>query len=275
MQIVRSQVALRLSAVISPIRRFARVTKRYAAVALSIVGCLLEYLFNALTGRTSLQQRAAVLHRWSARLLRWLEVSYSCVGAAPASGLLVSNHLSYLDILVFSAAAPCVFVSKREVRSWPGIGWIATLAGCIYIDRTRHHGTHDVQPQMTAALVSGARVVLFAEGTSSDGRQVLAFRSSLLQPAVASHIPITAACLSYEIEDGDPAIDVYYYGDHILGPHSLNLFGKGRVMANLRFAGSAKIYTDRKDAARLLHDQVCALKDQSAAELSRVATALV
>src|SRR5215472_18232767 len=151
---------------------------------LCIIGSLLEYLLNALTGKTSLRHRAYTLHRWTSRTLRGLAVSYSWEGSAPASGLLVANHLSYLDILVFSAIAPCVFVSKREVRSWPGIGWVASLAGSVYIDRSRHDGTHDVQPQLAASLAAGVRVILFAEGTSSDGRQVLPFRSSLFQPAV-------------------------------------------------------------------------------------------
>jgi len=242
---------------------------------LCIIGSLLEYLLNALTGKTSLRHRAYTLHRWTSRTLRGLAVSYSWEGSAPASGLLVANHLSYLDILVFSAITPCIFVSKREVRSWPGIGWAATLAGCIYIDRSRQHATHSIQPQMAAALAEGVPVVLFAEGTSSDGREVLPFRSSLLQPAVENRIPIAAAGISYAIADGDPATDVCYYGDHVLGSHSMKLFGKNGIAATVRFGDCAKVFTDRKDAARQLHEQVSALKDQSAAAVSRVATALV
>ncbi len=252
-----------------------RVAGRYAAVGFTISACLFEYLVKALFGRNSLIHRASVLHRRSAQLLPWLGVSFSSHGDIPASGLGVSNHLSYLDILVFSAIAPCVFVSKREVRSWPGIGWVASLAGCIYIDRARQQSTQDVQPQMAAALAAGVRVILFAEGTSSDGRQVLPFRSSLFQPAVESRAPITAACISYEIEDGDPAVDVCYYGDHVMGTHSINLFGKGGVRAQVWFGVSARVFSDRKDAARELYDQVSALKDQSAAEVSRAVTAVV
>ena len=237
-------------------------------MAFTVFACLFEYLVNALTGKTSLPHRIDVLHRWSARLLPWLGVSFASQGTMPPDGLVVSNHLSYLDILVFSAIAPCVFVAKREIKAWPGIGWAATLAGTIYIDRSRPDNTHTIQPQMAAALASGVRVVLFPEGTSSDGRQVLPFRSSLFQPAIANRAPITAACIRYEIEDGDPAVDVYYYGDAVLGPHAAKLFGKGGVTANLQFGAGAKVFTDRKEAARQLYEEVNALRNQPAALIS-------
>ena len=252
-----------MSAIISPTRRFLRVIRRFAAVVFAVLACLFEYLINALIGRTSLPHRIDVLHRWSARVLPWLGVSFASHGTVPAGGLVVSNHLSYLDILVFSAIAPCAFVAKREIKSWPGIGWVATLAGTIYIDRSRPDNTHSIQPQMAAALASGVRVVLFPEGTSSDGRQVLPFRSSLFQPAIENH-PITAACISYEIEDGDPAVDVCYHGDMVLGPHAAKLFGKGGVTASLRFGAGAKVFADRKDAARQLYEEVNALRNQPA-----------
>jgi 1-acyl-sn-glycerol-3-phosphate acyltransferase len=240
------------------------MTRRFVALGVCMSACLLEHLLHAVTGKTSLRDRPCPLHRWSARLLPWLGVTVDCRGTPPASGLIVSNHVSYLDILVFSAVAPCAFVAKREVRSWPGVGWIATLAGAIYIDRARRDDTHSIRPQMAASLAAGVRLVLFPEGTSSDGRQVLPFRSSLFQPAVENQAAITAACISYEIEDGDPAVDVCYYGDMVMGPHAMKLFGKGGVKATLRFAGGARVFADRKLAAKQLYEQVNALKVQPA-----------
>src|SRR5262249_52037916 len=186
----------------SPTRRFLRVTRRFAALGFCISACLLEHLLNIVIRRTRLAQRPYPLHRWSARLLPWVGVTVDCQGRPPEGGLIVSNHVSYLDILVFSGGARCAFVAKREVRSWPGVGWIATLGGAIYIDRARRDDTHSIQPQMAASLAAGVRLVLFPEGTSSDGTQVLPFRSSLFQPAVENQAPITPACISYEIEDG-------------------------------------------------------------------------
>ena len=259
---------------INPFRRFLRVTLRFAALGFYISMCLLEYLLNFLIRKTSLRQRPYALHRWSGRLLPWLGVSTRCEGIPPAGGLVVSNHVSYLDILVFSAVVPCAFVTKKEVKAWPGVGWIATLAGAVYIDRDRRSETHSIQPQIATSLEAGVRMVLFPEGTSSDGRQLLPFRSSLFQPAIENQTPITAAYISYEIENGDPAVDVCYYGDMVLGSHAVNLFAKGGVKATLRFGDEARTFSDRKDAARSLYMQVGALKDQQKAMAAAASSAL-
>lgn len=226
-------------------------------------GCLLEFAVKLAAGKRDAASRARVLHKWSARLLQWYNVSVNVEGAPPAQGLIVSNHVSYLDILVFSAAVPCAFVSKKEVRSWPGVGWAATMAGCVYIDRTRRSATRSIQPQIHAALTGGSRLVLFPEGTSSDGKQLLPFRSSLLQPAVADRAPITAAYVHYELDDGDPAFDVCYWGDMTLAAHALKLFTKNGVRATLRFAPAADVFTGRKEAAEKLWNEVNALGKSS------------
>ena len=244
------------------------MTRRFVALGFCIGGCLLEHLLNIVIGKTGLARRPFPLHRWSARLLPWIDVTVDCQGEPPAGGLIVSNHVSYLDILVFSAVTPCAFVAKKEVKSWPAVGWIATLGGAIYIDRARRDDTHSIQPQMAASLAAGVRLVLFPEGTSSDGRQVLPFRSSLFQSAVENRAPITAACISYEIEHGDPAVDVCYHGDMVMGPHAAKLFGKGGVKASLRFGARARVFADRKIAARELYQEVNRLKAQPAAAVS-------
>lgn len=239
-----------------------RVLRRCAATAVAMSGCLLEFAVKLAAGKRDAASRAWVLHKWSARLLRWYSVRLTVEGTPPAVGLIVSNHVSYLDILVFSAAAPCAFVSKREVRSWPGVGWAATMAGCVYIDRTRRSATRSIQPQIHAALSSGSRLVLFPEGTSSDGKQLLPFRSSLLQPAVADHAPITAAYVHYAMDDGDAAHDVCYWGDMTLVSHALKLFTKNGVRATLRFASAPQVFAGRKEAAEKLWEAVNGLGNQ-------------
>lgn len=185
-------------------------------------------------------------------------------GNLPEPGLIVSNHLSYLDILVFSAVAGCIFVSKREVKSWPGIGWISSFSGTIYIDRTRRTETHAIQEEMQSALSSGTRLVLFPEGTSSDGSQVMHFHSSLFQPALDVGVHITAAAIAYSIPDGDTAREACYWGDMTLLPHLLNLLTKDSVRATLKFSQQHRQFSDRKEAARTMRFEVERLRGASA-----------
>ena len=246
-------------------RGYWRATRRFAALSFAIAGCFSSLLVVRLVARKDLSRSARTLHRWCIRLLRWLQVEVLVQGTPPSEGLLVSNHLSYLDILVFSATVPCVFVAKREVKFWPVIGWITTLARTVYIDRTRKSATHSVQPQLQKALRSSVPVTLFPEGTSSGGGQVHPFHSSLLQVAVEGQTPVTAAAISYELDGGDPDLDVCYYGDMVLAMHVLRLFQKGAVRAFVRFDKHSRIYGDRKVAARELRERVFDLKGQPAA----------
>lgn len=188
-------------------------------------------------------------------------VQFSVVGPPPARGLIASNHLSYLDILVFSAAAPCVFVSKSEVRSWPIVGWVASLTGTVFVNRSSRAETGSVRPQMQERLEAGAVVILFPEATSTDGSELLPFRSSLFQAAVDAAAPITPACISYHVTDGDPRMDVCYWGEMTLFPHLLKLLTKNGVRATVRFAGHAQTFSDRKQAALEMQRQVEALAE--------------
>ena len=241
-----------------------RMAVRATLAVSCVLACLGEYGVRAALRRMDTRAKARVLSRWSARLLENIGVNIAVEGELPQRGLVVSNHLSYLDILVFSAIAECVFVSKREVKSWPGIGWISSLAGTIYIDRSRPAETHAVQADMQGALSSGMRLVLFPEGTSSDGSSVLRFHSSLFQPALELGAPITAAAIDYSLSDGDPGQEACYWGDMKLLPHFSNLLTKTLVHVTVKFSQEHLHFRDRKEAARTMHTQVKRLRSGSA-----------
>jgi len=242
-----------------------RIVIRGAAALSCVFGCLIDYGMQAALKRLNPRRRARVLQKWSSRLLKALRVRILVTGSPPPQGLIVSNHLSYLDILVFSAAIECVFVSKREVKAWPAIGWAASLAGTIYIDRTRRSDAHAIQPQIQAALSSGVRLVIFPEGTSSDGSRVLHFHSSLFQPSLDLDAPITAVALEYALEDGDARREVCYWGDMVLLPHLFNLMTKSWVQATVRFSSEQFYFQDRKEAARTMQLQVERLRGMASA----------
>ena len=244
--------------------RALRLITRGALACCCVLGCLADFAIHAVVRRLDTRTRASILQRWSVRLLSSIAVNIRVNGHVPERGLIVSNHLSYLDILVFSAVSACVFVSKREVKSWPGVGWISSLSGSIYIDRARRADTHSVQEEMQVPLSSGMRLVLFPEGTSSDGSRLLHFHSSLFQPAVDLKIPITAAALHYFLSDGDAAREACYWGNMTLLPHLLNLLTKKEVQARVSFSPEHMTFNHRKEAARTMQSRVEHLRSAAA-----------
>jgi len=171
--------------------------------------------------------------------------------------LIVSNHVSWLDIPVLGSRLPLCFVAKSEVGRWPGIGLLARLQRTIFVDRQARSATGKVTEQIAARLGAGDPVVLFAEGTSSDGNRVLPFRSALLgatrqslgEGATASIQPLAIA---YVGQGGLPLGRarrpmVAWYGDMDLAPHLFTILKRGAVDVELRF-GEVLEPADRKSA---------------------------
>ncbi len=223
---------------------------------------IFNYFFTAAfaSKKNKRAARAAWLHRASRRHLRIFGCTTAVTGVIPQSGLLVSNHLSYLDILVISAITPAVFVSKSEVRNWPLFGWLASLGGTVFIERARRTHVGVVNREIESALAEGVLVVIFPEGTSSDGEAILPFRSPLLEPVASGGHPIAVSYLHYELPDGDARTEVCYWGDHVFFPHILHLLGKRAVRATVRFDEFQRTTDDRKELAIQLRDAVGKLK---------------
>ncbi len=129
------------------------------------------------------ETRVRLLQDWCRNSLAALEVKVAVEGIPPTSGLLVSNHLSYLDILVYSSVLSCAFVSKAEVGRWPFFGQFAEYGGSIFVAREDRAALRCANQQVVEYLKRSIAVVLFPEGTTTDGSQVLRFHSSMLQPA--------------------------------------------------------------------------------------------
>jgi 1-acyl-sn-glycerol-3-phosphate acyltransferase len=205
--------------------------------------------------------------QWTAEgCRRILALEPRIFGPLPSRGLLVANHLSYLDIILLAALRPCVFVSKSDVRSWPIFGQCAALGSTIFVDRSKRADVRGVSQQMRSALAEDLLIVLFPEGTSSGGNRVLPFRSSLLEPAVELGCPVTAAALGYQIAEGSVSDEICYWRDMTLLPHLLNVWSKPVIQASLRCGVPRARSEDRKSLAVELHDEVAALHAVSARE---------
>jgi 1-acyl-sn-glycerol-3-phosphate acyltransferase len=197
----------------------------------------------------SFQDRAAWLHRWSRAALEALRIVVTAEGEIPPSGLIVSNHLSYVDVLVFSSVTPCVFVSKHEVADWPLVGWLTRMAGTIYLNRESRKDARRVNNLLEHRLAAGQVVIIFPEGTSSDGTSVLPFHPSLFQSAIDSAAAVTPAGIAYSASEADPSTDVCYWGAMTFATHLWKMFGIDRIEARVCF-GQPGTYAERKSAAR-------------------------
>ena len=217
------------------------------------------------------EERADWLHRFAARALRGLGIEINVEGAFPERGAVISNHLSYLDIVVFAALHRCVFVSKAEIQGWPVLGWMTDMSGAVYVARGHGGSAMKARQGMRATVDAGLPVVFFPEGTTSDGSGLLPFHSGLLAQAMTLRTPVTAAHIGYTLEeDNGPDVtvgnDVCYWGDVTLLPHVFRLLGLRGVKAEVRFAERPIAFSSdvlhRKLAAREARAAVMALVEQ-------------
>ena len=237
---------------VSRICRLGFRSLRFVGLLLFVAG---DFGFSTLRhrGALPLRERTRWLQRSSRRALRVFGVQIEAHGTAPEAGLLVGNHLSYLDILVLSALVPAVFVSKIEIRNWPVFGWFGRMAGTLFVERARRSDVARTGAEIRAVLAGGHVVVLFPEGTSWNGRELLPFKSSLLEPIVGCSHPLTIAGIGYTLADGSVENDVCYWGNMTFFPHLVRLMSRKQVRVRVRFAAIGERATDRKELARQLH----------------------
>lgn len=232
-------------------------------------------LFLALTLPLMPLQR---LFLWvSPRLARWLPMNYhrlvcrilgvrvQVMGAVPREGplLIASNHVSWLDIVVLSSLAPVSFVAKKEVARWPFFGSLARLQRTLFVDRERRHATGSSRDDMRERLKAGDMLVLFAEGTSGDGRGVLPFKSSFFGAADEPGVLVQPVALAYRGHRNLPMnrrlLPAYaWYGDMELAPHLLGALRTGPIEVTVVFLPPLSLGGElsRKKLARHAEEQV-------------------
>jgi len=177
--------------------------------------CLLAGLAAALTVMRTLSPnlRRALIQTWARWTLRAAGIRVKSTGKPWISaGLVLPNHVSWLDILVIDSVAPCSFIAKAEIRSWPLVGLLCDRAGTLFIERGRRHAVHQVLETATEQLRAGGRVAVFAEGTTSDGTVVLPFHANLVEAAVRANCAVQPLALRYEDGSGQRSTAVDFVG---------------------------------------------------------------
>jgi 1-acyl-sn-glycerol-3-phosphate acyltransferase len=159
----------------------------------------------------------SIMRQWSIDLLNVLNVRISVSGDISLhdikQGLIVANHISWLDVYVMSSILPMRFVAKSEVRNWPFIGWLCSRAQTIFIERNKKSDTVRTNLQMVEHLRQGNAMAIFPEGTTSNGTQVRHFHASLLQPAIDAQTPIYPVGIHYHDKHNKPNFDAAYIDD--------------------------------------------------------------
>ena len=197
------------------------------------------------------------------RFLCWLlGIRVTVEGAlAPERPLLITaNHVSWLDICVLSTIGPVSFIAKSEIAGWPIFGWLAKLQRSVFVDRARRQSTKDVAQSIAGRLAAGDVMVLFAEGTSSDGNRVLPFRTALL--GAAAHVAsgtvwVQPLSLAYTRLWGLPMGRLWrprvaWYGDMELASHLWGVLRRGPVDVTVTLGEPIEVpaSADRKKVTR-------------------------
>jgi 1-acyl-sn-glycerol-3-phosphate acyltransferase len=233
-----------------------RALLRLTIVAATAFGCWLA----AVTGSLVLARWPHARSRWRGRvfrlfsrvLCRALGVRVRVSGPAPEPPfVLVSNHVSYLDILVLGTRLPCVFVAKSEIDDWPVFGALCRSVNTVFVDRSSKRDLPRVLARIEEELAASQGIVIFAEGTSGAGDRVMPFRSSLLELPARIGRPVHWAALGYRAPaDAPPThLSITWWGEMPLMPHLRQLLRLRRIEASLTFGAEPVVHLDRKRLA--------------------------
>ena len=236
-----------------------------------VVSVFLFYAAELLVTRPKTREaRANWLHRFCDTLRKRMDIRVTVEGGRfPAGGgAVISNHLSYADIITYAALHDCVYCAKQEIRRWPIVGWMTMMAGTVFIDRGRGGSAQGASSRMKATVEAGLPVVFFPEGTTSNGDGLLPFHSGLLQQALLMEAPITAARIRYTLDEPNTPgrtvrDDVHYWGDVNIVKHLFHFCSLRGVHAHVRFADAPIDFSgagsDRKLAAVEAREEVLQL----------------
>jgi len=230
-----------------------RAALRLAAILFATLALLPIHLIGRLCGRRA---QRSVERFWFRILAAVAGLHVTVDGEAPASApaLYAANHVSYLDIVVLGSCLDAFFIAKADVRDWPGLGFLARISGTQFIRRAGTQARGQAA-QLGAVLSKGRSLILFPEGTSSDGSAVLPFKSTLFAMVEGRDCAVQPIAIRYHALDGEPiragaARDaVAWYGEMMLLPHLWALLGRKNVKAQVTVGTALDATLDRKTLA--------------------------
>jgi len=226
----------------------------------SYSGYFLIYIVLKICGKPFEPWRNIYTRFWAKGVSRILNITFQVTGTPPASPfILVSNHLSYIDIVPMFLKLKCTFVAKKEVESWPVLGLMIKGTGVIFVDRSTKRDVRRVNNLLSKSLNKHQGIVIFPEGTTTGGDHVLPFRSSLLNYPSSAEIPVHYSALQYKTSENDPPADetVCFYGARDpFHKHVFKMAGNKQITCRIMYGEDTILADDRKELAHKLHEKV-------------------
>ncbi len=245
-------------------RTLKSITKSILFIALLLAGFVIWACglpFVSWSAALTWRWRCFAFRQWARANAALMGMNLQASGVAPrGTVMLVSNHLSYLDVIVFALCCDAVFVAKSEVARWPLIGFLSRCMGTIFIERGRKRDILRVNALIESALRAGRSVIVFPEGTTSAGASVSPFKSPLLEPAVKLSVPVHYANLHYATaaHESPAAESVCWWGEMDFVPHLWRLFQLTSFCAAVHFGTTPLPASDRKTLARAAQAHIAA-----------------
>lgn len=246
------------------LRGVIRLVRLFGMVMLLLLGLLAVALRYR---RWPVRWSDGIARLWSSTLLRICGIRVRTHGRRPirAPQLIVSNHVSWIDIVVINSVRPSSFVAKSEVRGWPVVGWLVAGAGTVFIERSRRHAVRDVVAALRTRFADGEPVGLFPEGTTSDGSGLLPFYASLLEPGLATGVPIQPVALRF-CHHGQRSALAAFIGDDTFFANVWRVLGTSGLSIDVLFL--PPIATQVDGTTRTRHE-ISALSHQAIDEALR------
>jgi len=220
------------------------------------VGLIMPGFRLGLGRRSAVIDEAIVLH-WNRAVCRILNLRLHITGRPdPDARLWVANHISWLDIIALGSLLPCQFLAKGDVAEWPVIGYLAKGIGTLFVKRGDAGQTTSTAEQMVWRLRQGKRLLLFPEGTTTNGEKLLRFHGKLFQPAQRAGVGVQAVALRYAGEANRLAP---FIGDDAFLPHLLTLLGADPLELRVNFCPLLPAGLDRQEMAQAAHRQIAAI----------------
>jgi len=234
-------------------------TIRFIKFVVATLGLYLFWFVANPFVRDKIRWRQTIFATWTKSFVRITKMKIVANGTPPRPPFfLVTNHLSYTDIAAIRTVAKGVFVAKAEVESWFLAGRICRDMGTIFIDRKNRRDIPRAGELIVERLDAGEGVIVFPEGTSTAGKEVLPFNSSFLEFAAQRDIPVSYAAITYTTPEGAPsASTTVCWGDEVgFVEHLWQLLKLSSYTAIITFGDAPVTNSDRKQLAAELHDRV-------------------